>query len=62
MKRMKDDDNDGAQAIIISKYFLHVNNLYTVRSRVCSWVNSLVNPFLFLQVFLYFKILLIFQF
>ena len=26
MKRMKDDDNGGAQTIVIWKYFLHVIN------------------------------------
>ena len=46
MEQMQNDENGGAQ---------------TLRSPVCSLANSLMNPFLFLQVFI-FKIFLIFQF
>ena len=39
------------------EYFLHVNNFRHADIRaLCSLVNSLVKPILFLQVFIYFKI------
>ena len=45
------------------EYFLHVNNFRHADIRaLCSLVNSLVNPFLFSQVFIYFKIHWFFNF
>ena len=53
MEQMQHDDNGGLKQLLFRNIFLQVNNFrHTDIRALCSLVNSLVDPFLFLQIYL----------